>query len=224
MRRMILLVVALLLAAPPPTDANPLCRWFGLCLYSSRGFELTVVDAETGRPLPGVYAWAEWVQYADHGRNGPLMIQDATSGEDGRLTFPAWGLRHGSRAGIELGSDPALILFKSGYRTLHAANDVPLPADELASSRAFTRTSGSLRLSPFHGPRTEWIEQLQNFVYPAALSAGASDEQRRQFKALYLRRLAIVSGELDVLPGSTPELEQLKSTLHLTRQTLQGMP
>lgn len=223
MRRMILLVVLLSLAAPAPIEANPLCRWFGVCLYSSRGFELTVVDAETGRPLSGVYAWAEWVQYGYHGTNGPLMIQEATSGDDGRLTFPSWGVRQGSRAGIDLGYDPAVILFRSGYRTLLVTNDVPLPGNEFASSRTFTRTGAALRLQSFQGSRMEWLDQLRQLVFPP-LSTRVSDQQLAQFRSQYLYRLAIVSGEADLLPRSAPEVEQFKSTLHLTRRMLQGVP
>ena len=97
MRRLATLLITLSLWAPPPADANPFCRWVGLCLYFSPGFDLTVVDAETGKPLPGVYAWAEWVQYGAHGTGGPLVVQDAFSGADGHLTVPRWGPTWGSR-------------------------------------------------------------------------------------------------------------------------------
>lgn len=212
MRRMILLAVLLSLAAPPSTEANALCRWLGLCLYTSRGFELAVVDAETGRPLSGVYAWAEWVQYGDHGRNGPLMIQDATSGDDGRLTFPAWGLRQGSRAGIDLGYDPALILFKSGYRTLLVTNDVPIPGDEFASSRTFMKTAAPVRLQPFRGAADEWVEQLQRFVFPA-LTGRVSREQIVEFRSQYLRRSKIASAEANALPPTTVTVSQFRSSI-----------
>ena len=215
MRRMILFVFVLLLSAPPPTEANPLCRWFGLCLYSSRGFELTVVDAETGRPLPGVYAWAEWVQYGYHGTNGPLMIQEASSGETGCLTFPAWGLRQGSRAGLELGSDPAVILFKSGYKTLLVQNDVPPEPDEFTSTRTFTKTAEAIRLAPFHGTADEWVEQLERLASPA-ITGRVSLEQIAQFRPQYLRRANIVLVEANGLPSMTTTVTQFKSSIEKT--------
>jgi hypothetical protein len=93
-----MIVVTLLtcLWAPAPTHANVLCRWTGFCLYLSPGFELTAVDAETGQPLPDVYAWAEWVQYGAHGRGGPLMVQDATSDENVRRSDPEAASSSGS--------------------------------------------------------------------------------------------------------------------------------
>ena len=221
MRWMILLAVLLSPAAPASTEANALCRWLGLCLYSSRGFELTVVDAETGRPLSGVYAWAEWVQYGDHGRNGPLMIQDATSREDGRLTFPAWGLRQGSRAGIDLGYDPALILFKSGYRTLLVTNDVPIPGDEFASSRTFTKTAAAIQLQPFRGAAKEWVEQLEKLVFPGVMGR-ASTDQIVYFRSQYQRRANVALAEINAVHSTTAAVTELKSSIEKTLEFLRS--
>ena len=75
MRLLAIPLVSAWLAVPLPANANPLCSWLGICMYLSPGFELTVVDAETGKPLPGVYGWAEWVQYGAHGTGGPLVVK-----------------------------------------------------------------------------------------------------------------------------------------------------
>jgi hypothetical protein len=222
MPRAIILALLLLLVSPLPTEANVLCRWVGICLYLSRGFEITVVDAETGQPLSGVYAWAEWVQYAAHGTNGPLMIQEATSGADGRLTFPAWGPTRGSGAGLDLGSDPAVILFKSGYATRLVQNEVALGADHLAAYRTFTKTGVPLALQPGGGSVAERVSQLQRLIYPIGLSARVSDDQRAQFRSLYLHRLTIVSDELKSLPSNTSDVIQFRSALELTARLLNG--
>ena len=71
MRILLAFIVAWCPWSPLTADANPVCRWIGLCLYFSPGFSVTTVDAETGKPLPDVYGWAEWTQYGAHGRGGP---------------------------------------------------------------------------------------------------------------------------------------------------------
>ena len=217
----IILAVLWLLASPPPAEANVLCRWIGVCLYLSRGFDITVVDGESGQPLPGVYAWAEWVQYAAHGTNGPLMIQEATSGADGRLTFPAWGPTRGSGAGLDLGSDPAVILFKSGYATLLVQNEVPLGADHLAAYRTFTKTREPLGLQPFRGSVAKRVDHLRQLVFPA-LTGRVSTDQIAQFRAQYLRRVTTVTDELGLLPSGEAEVARLRSSLDLAAQFLRG--
>jgi hypothetical protein len=221
MPRAIILAVLLLLVSPLPTEANVLCRWIGVCLYLSRGFEITVVDAETGKPLPGVYAWAEWVQYAAHGTNGPLMIQEATSGADGRLTFSAWGPTRGSGAGLDLGSDPAVILFKSGYATLLVQNEVPLGADHLAAYRTFTKTREPFRLQPFRGSVAERVTQVSRLVFPG-LSGRLSDGQIDQFRTLFLSRINRARDEIGKFPASNTDVEQLHSVLEQTARRFKG--
>jgi hypothetical protein len=221
MPRAIILAVLLLLVSPLPTDANVLCRWIGVCLYLSRGFDITVVDAETGKPLPGVYAWAEWVQYAAHGTNGPLMIQEATSGADGRLTFPAWGPTRGSGAGLDLGSDPAVILFKSGYATLLVQNEVPLGADHLAAFRTFGRSGQTLRLERFAGPVAERVRQLKTLAFPSYMGR-VSVVQSAQFRNPYLKRLDLVEAELAELPRDSIEVTEFRTSLNLDRRFWNG--
>lgn len=208
------IVVALLLSwwAPGPAEANSLCRWTGFCLYLSPGVTLTVVDAETGRPLPGVYAWAEWVQYGAHGRGGPLMVQDATTDASGRLAIPHWGPKLGSRGGLLLGLDPAVILFKTGYTTLLLENAVPPGASHHAALRGMSRNGETLRLQPFRGSQAEWVEELRKLVHPA-LSAGIAESHRDRFQAVYLRRTDLANAELRALPSDLKEVMQLRSSI-----------
>ena len=198
--------------APTPADANPLCRWTGICLYLSPGFRVTVVDAESGKPLSGVYGWAEWTQYGAHGRGGPLMVQDATSDAAGHLSFPHWGPTFGSAGGLLLGTDPAVIFFKPGYTTLLVENGVPLGASQHSAIRGFSHSGETLRLQPFRGSPAEWVEQLRQLVYPP-FSSGVANQQRDQFRELYLHRLALATTELAQVPTDLPSLRDLQSAL-----------
>lgn len=206
------LALLLALSAPTPAQANALCRWTGLCVYLSSGFTLTVVDAETGKPLPDVYAWAEWVQYGAHGVGGPLMVQDATSNTAGRLDFQRWGPTLGSRAGLVRGTDPAVILFKPGYVTLLIENAVPLGASEQATFRGMSRTGETLRLQPFRGSAAEWVDQLRRLVHPG-LSSGVSLHQRDQFRRAYLTRTDVVATELARLPTDLADATRLRAAV-----------
>src|SRR6516225_7530377 len=118
------------LMAVPPAQANPLCSWFGYCVYQSPGFKITVVDKETGQPLSDVHALAEWISYGMWGQKGPLMVQEAISGADGVLKFPTWGPIRGSRSGLVINTDPGLTLFKVRYKPLRIYNANPLGAHE----------------------------------------------------------------------------------------------
>jgi hypothetical protein len=220
MRRLAGLLVALCLWAPTPVAANPLCRWVGLCLYYSPGFELTVVDGSTGKPLPDVYAWAEWVQYGNHGVGSPLVVQDAFSDADGRLKFPSWGPRRGSRAGLPLGRDPAIILFKPGYTTLVGFN-AGGGSNHHAAIRASSHQGQTLALQPFRGSGVEWVDQLRKLVYPA-LHGYVSDASRDGFKATYLRRVEVVERELAKVPTSVAEVRKLSDSLARSARFYRG--
>jgi hypothetical protein len=214
------LVVLVGLLAPTSADAYMLCSLLRICPYMSPGFTMTVVDADSGKPVADVYAWAEWVQYANHGLNGPLMIQEAVSTADGRLVFSWWGPRLGSRAGLSIGSDPAVILFKPGYATLIVYNGERPGMHQTDAIRGGVFRGEAQRLQPFRGSAVEWVEQLSRLVYPA-LTSNVSDEQRDQFRAAYLRRLRMVETEVARLPQSSPEVIRLRSSLELSARFFQ---
>ena len=221
MRRVLLPATVLLLLTVQPCEANVLCRWTGICLYLSRGFEITVVDAASDRPLAGVFAWAEWIQYAVHGTNGPLVVQEATSGTDGRLTFRAWGPQRGSAAGLDLGADPGLLLFKPGYVPLVAQNDVPLGADHRTMTRPFIRTGAVFKLQPWAGPVAERVRQLKSLAL-APYAGRFTEEQGVQFRATYLKRLELVEAELAKLPPDDAEVAKFRASLELDRRFWRG--
>jgi hypothetical protein len=221
MRIVAALVLALCLSAPSAVRANPLCRAVGVCLYASPGFELTVLDAATGAPLPGVYGWAEWVQYGTHGIGGAVMVQDVVSGPDGRLVFPRWGPTLGSRAGLVLGSDPAVILFKPGYTTLLVDNVVPPGASQHAMRRGFRHDGQRVRLPAFGGSPAEWVEELRRLIYPA-LSSYVSEAARTRFREAYRRRLTRARAELGRLPADLAEATQLRIGLEQSARFIEG--
>jgi hypothetical protein len=221
MRRLATLLIALCLWAPVSADANPVCRWVGLCLYFSPGFELTVVDAHTGKPLPGVYAWAEWVQYGAHGVGGPLVVQDAFGDAAGRLTFPPWGPTRGSSAGLLRGTDPAIILFKSGYLTLLLENGVQLDASHQASIRSSSHHSQTLKLQPFRGSPDQWVEEVQKMIYPA-VHGYVSNPHRDKFGQLYVRRASIALDELSKLPRDSSRAPSLLRAIERSMRFYRG--
>src|SRR5215813_450353 len=143
------LVAGGLLLAPAPAAADILCEWLYQCYYQSPGFRFRVTDRETGQPLADVHALAEWVQEGSHGRNGPLMVQDAVSGADGWLKFPAWGPIRGSSVGLVLNLDPAVSLFKPGYQTLLIQNAYPEGTSETTQLRRFGQDKQSFALQRF---------------------------------------------------------------------------
>ena len=214
-------LIVLGLLAPAGAEAYMLCGLLGICPYISPGFTLTVVDAELGKPIGDVYAWAEWVQYANHGLNGPIMIQEAVSSTDGRLAFPWWGPRFGYRAGLDIGSDPAVILFKPGYATLIVQNGERPGMHPTDAIRVFTPNGETVKLQPFRGSHAAWVEELSKFVYPTVTS-GASDGQRDRFRDSYLRRLNRVEAEVAKLPQDSAEVVRFKSSLGLSARFLQG--
>lgn len=190
----LLLLVGLLV--PRLAEASILCKWFGRCFYESPGFRFTVVDRETGQPLADVHALAEWVQYGPYGRNGPLMVQDASSGSDGALSFLAWGPIRGSIAGLVLNHDPVISLFKPGYRVLAVFN-VP-GTDETARVRGLRQDGETFALEPFHGTPEEWVEQLRKVW--VSLATPRSDEQTLRFRDPYLNRVRRLWAEREKLP------------------------
>jgi hypothetical protein len=154
------------------------------------------VDGETVKPLADVHALVEWNQYGYHGSGGPLMVQDAVSGPDGVLTFPAWGPMRGSSGGLELNQDPVITLFKPGYKAM-VINNAP-GRDEKARVRGFTQSGQIFKMDHFHGTPEEWIKQLETIWLGRALPR--NDQMARKFPQ-YLNRLQKVWEEREKVPS-----------------------
>jgi hypothetical protein len=214
----LVLVLLLELALPRPSGAGVLCRWFGLCYYESPGFRIVVVDRESGRPLADVHALAEWVAYGAHGANGPLMVQEAVSGPDGILEFPPWGPIRGFKAGLVVGHDPFLSLFRAGYR-VYQTNNRGGPLDETARVRPFAGDGQTYFLEPFRGTPQASAQELRVAAYPNRLGS-TSREQLAEFRRPYRGRHERVLTELLTLPQDTKEVRDLVWSLERSLQLL----
>jgi hypothetical protein len=206
------LVLALLLLVPGPAAAEIMCDWFFRCLYESPGFRFRVVDAETKQPLADVHALAEWVMEGAHGRNGPLMVQDAVSGADGWLTFPAWGPTRGYRSGLVLNLDPGITLFKPGYKTRLLQNAYPPETTETTRVRGFGQDGEDIALERFREAIASWVKQLEHAAYPR-IKGRSSEDQVLAFRASYLNRVRRVWSEVRKLPQDLPEVGKLSRDL-----------
>lgn len=215
----IILMLGTLLGAES-AHAGIMCSWFSRCLYESPGFQIQVVDKETGQPIADVHALAEWVQYGFHGRNGPLMVQDAVSGPDGVLTFPAWGPIRGPRAGLYINSDPVVTLFKPGYKVLLLNNAAPIGTHETDRARGFSLGIQSSALEPIRGTTEELIKDLGNAAYPPTMGR-VFDEQIQQFRVPYLNRLLRVQIEAEKLPKGRRDVEHLVWSLGRSKRTFE---
>jgi hypothetical protein len=217
-----LLVVASLLLVPRPAAAEIMCDWFFRCLYESPGFRFRVVDAETKQPLADVYALAEWVLNGHQGRNGPLMVQEAVSGADGWIEFPAWGPTTGSRAGLVLNHDPAIVLFKPAYKVSLIQNAYPGGTTETTRLRRFGQDGQGITLQPFRGTSIEWMEELRKAVSEPN-HGRASPEQIEPFRNAFLTRLTRVRSEVEKIAKLNREFQNFLSALEReTKYLMEG--
>jgi len=187
-------------ALSPAADAAQPCAVVPMpCTFEGEAFAITIVDAETHRPVSDVHALAEWRMYGPGDRpNGPLMVQDATSTSDGVVTFPGWGPLPGPRPGLVVGDDPVITLFKSGYRPFVVNNMNLPPGRERERVRRFLPTDRTLGLQPFRGTPDEWVQELKKIYRGMAFPR--ADDQSAQFRSQYLNRIRRVWAERDHVP------------------------
>ena len=192
----------LLASLVPPIAAAPEqpCEVVPMpCTFEGLPFKITIIDAETRKPLADVHALAEWQMHGAGGRlNGPLMVLDAASGLDGTLAFPGWGPIDGPVMGLGIGRDPVITLFKSGYKALVINNADPPGTPETQRVRKFYQDGRMYELEPFRGSPDQWLEQLREVVL--GLAVPRSDESTLRFRNAYLNRLMRVSSERTKLP------------------------
>lgn len=95
--------------------------------YSAKAITLMIVDEDTGAPLEGVIATANWElvtgSYAGGSVvRGQLKILETDSGKDGRIYFPAWGPEPNRHGGHIRDADPQIFLYKPGYKPVRLTN------------------------------------------------------------------------------------------------------
>jgi hypothetical protein len=164
------------------------------CKFEGVAFSVTIVDADSGKPLPNVHVLAEWLMIGGSGRtNGPVMVLDAVSGVDGVVRFPAWGPVDGSVLGLDVGQDPVITFFKTGYRALAIDNRYVPPGDQ---PRARVRRAGqdgqTYELRVFRGSPDDWLRELDRVAHGVA---SRPDSLTLKFKDPYRRRLLLMLEE-----------------------------
>jgi hypothetical protein len=214
-------VTAGLALAPRPAAADFMCTVFGDCDYESPGFQFVVTDRETGRPLADVHALAEWIRYGRHGSGGPLIAQDAVTGEDGVARFAPWGPVRGAPMGLVLNADPLVTLFHSDYRTLLLNNAVNPGTDEKQRVRGFVLGIQSTGLMPFRGSSEEWVEELKRAAIVDSRGSMRVDRLGPS-RSAYVRRLRRVLAASTVVPTRYREPGQLLWHLERSLKAFEG--
>jgi hypothetical protein len=219
--RVMLGTAALVLGMVGAAEAESLCRWFGHCRYESPGFRIVVTDKETGDPLADVHALAEWVLNGYEGRNGPLMVQHVTGGPDGVLWFPPWGPVEGPREGVDINTDPAIAVFKPGYKVLRIYNVHPGGEKPRARVRLFRWDGKAFPLEPFRGTAEEWLQELEKAAYPGG--GRWSEEQVIRFRDQLLGWRRNIRPEMQELAGKSPEIDRLIKSFEHQLRLLEGL-
>ncbi len=226
------LMGVMLLMLPSPLSAQTsesLESFLSEYVYESPGFRIRIVDKETGQPLEGVHALAEWLQHADRGR-GVFMAQDAVSGPDGVLIFPPWGPFRGYHSGLILQYDPAITLFKPGYvlqptrpgDTHRAIYNVGQEDTRTTKRvRQFARDGATFAMERLGGTLEEWVRVLKFAAHPD-FRGGLSDEELRRARDPFLSRLRLVKIELERLPQDRADVKQLRVFLDILFKSFGG--
>jgi hypothetical protein len=186
--------------------------------YSAQAFEAWVVDAETGRPLEGVVAVANWQLNGGPWEGGmpleQLMVMETVTGPDGRIYFPAWGPIRSKHQGRVRSERPGLAFFKRGYEFFVGSNYSysvlnPDPGINMRSDY----DARTIKMAKFKGDLEEYARSLYHLK--SALSFVESDcewkraprmilaldAQQREFNAV---RLDWSVYSIDILEISTP--------------------
>lgn len=188
-------------------QSDPLCPHIVACEYEAPGFTIKVVDKQTGQPLADVHAMATWLMYGGPRRRGPLMVIEAVSEQDGRLSFPAWGPVRSGLEGMLPGRDPVISLFRSGHRAMLIYND-GLPGPHTARVRAFNQAGQAFEMTPYEGIPAEAVVELRKASDPFDGNT-VSDYDPEGFQRAYVNRLRRVIGDAERLPRQRPDVEQL---------------
>jgi hypothetical protein len=150
-----------------------------------------------------------------------MMVQDATSGPDGVLRFPAWGSLRGSREGLNTPKAPVVTLFKAGHKPLVIYNtDGRTPAAETVTVQRFVHDGGTFPMEPFRGTEDEWVAEIRTIAFP--LARPASDNSLLKFRSPYLNRIRLIWIERERLSERFRDRGQLFWSLEPLHDTLEG--
>jgi hypothetical protein len=153
-----------LLLAPQPSHAF---------FYSAEAIEGWVVDAESGKPLEGVIVVAHWQLQGGFEGGTPvneLNILEATTDQNGRYSFPAWGPKFALMGKLRSES-PEILMYKQGYKFQRLLSDWHPNMDTSKSdwnrkTIKLERFSGTLALY------AESLTSLSRFLWTAGVRVG----------------------------------------------------
>jgi hypothetical protein len=135
--------------------------------YSAAPISAQVLDAETGRPVAGVYVVADWQLLGglEGGSNiGAVTVMETQTDETGRFRFPAWGPKEiVNPSGVYSNARvrnraPGLTLFKSGYEYAVMVNYRSVVPDPNNMHSEWDRKT--IQLKPFHGTTAQYKNLL----------------------------------------------------------------
>jgi len=88
-------------------------------IHSEDAYDITITDAESGKPVSGVVMialWGNWGYGMEGGTyHGAAKVMDAVSDANGRVHFPSWGPSILVTSYV-LDTDPQLVVYKTGYQ------------------------------------------------------------------------------------------------------------
>lgn len=95
--------------------------------YWSEPIQGTIVDKETGQPLPGAVVFAEWVLFQPglgHGGHADAIhVAEAIADDHGAFLIGGWGPKLRPACQYLPAEQPQLLVFKSGYEPLRIAEN-----------------------------------------------------------------------------------------------------
>jgi hypothetical protein len=220
---LILAITWLVLGTSPAPLQAQICVPLLPC-WESPGGSIRVVDRQTGQPLAGVHALAEWIIDGGLGQRHIFMAQDAVSGPDGRVVFPPWGPLRGGGPGMLPHQDPVITLFRPGYvseldRGKRVIYNTTTPNQtDLARVRRFGRDGATVGMEPFQGDTTAWVAHLKEAAFPD-FGAGANDSEWARIRVPIRNRLDLVAQELTRQPQDRLDVKDLTYIVNRERES-----
>jgi len=139
--------------------------WAQPAEYSGAEIRARVVDAETQKPLEGVFVVARWdLSHLMSRGHTPLHAMEAVTDATGQFYFPPWGPKPRPTFSSLWGGDPRLFFFKPGYEPHDEGNRYAPDDSPVRVSKWHGQT---IQMKPFRGTPAFWVQllvQLQDLL------------------------------------------------------------